>query len=52
MNFDGYVDRTNDATPILIGSLVTSVDVKTMFKLYTINPWIVSKAADDTTFIA
>lgn len=41
MNFDGHVDSTNDATPIPMASLVVATSVKDMFKLYTINPWLV-----------
>lgn len=52
MNFDGYNDRTNDATPILMTALDVSIDVKTMFKLYTINPWIVANAGTDPNFIS
>ena len=41
MNFDGFVDKTSDS--ISMGSLVVTTSVKDMFKLYTINPWHLSK---------
>lgn len=41
MNFDGYVDYTNEDY-IAMASLDVSISVKNMFRLYTINPWLVS----------
>lgn len=42
MNFDGYVDATNDVFPITMALLDITIDVKSMFRLYTINPWLTS----------
>ncbi|CAK67096.1 unnamed protein product (macronuclear) [Paramecium tetraurelia] len=50
MNFDGFVDQTNDATPIPMASLNVATSVKEMFKLYTINPWIVSQETTEANF--
>lgn len=47
---DGFVDKTTDATPILMSALDTSSSVKNMFKLYTINPWLAANAPDEATF--
>ncbi|CAD8201288.1 unnamed protein product [Paramecium pentaurelia] len=50
MNFDGYVDQTNDTPPISMASLDITTSVKHMFKLYTINPWLVSKETTEVNF--
>ncbi|CAD8209158.1 unnamed protein product [Paramecium octaurelia] len=50
MNFDGSVDSTNDATPIPMASLNVATSVKEMFKLYTINPWLVSQETSEDNF--
>ena len=47
---DGYVDQTSDATPIPIATLDTSLSVKNMFKLYTINAWLAAKQTTEALF--
>ncbi|CAD8105409.1 unnamed protein product [Paramecium primaurelia] len=50
MNFDGYVDSTNDITPIPMASLDISQSVKDMFRLYTINPWLAAQETVESVF--
>ncbi|CAD8182653.1 unnamed protein product [Paramecium octaurelia] len=50
MNFDGFVDSTNDNSPTYMSTLDISVSVKEMFKLYTVNPWLAYKEASELQF--
>ncbi|CAK92323.1 unnamed protein product (macronuclear) [Paramecium tetraurelia] len=50
MNFDGYVDSTNNDIPTPISVLDITISVKEMFKLYTINPWLAYKELSESQF--